>query len=190
MLTLDKAKHEYRFDGRQISSVTDVIKDLQDTRWFTDWGRERGRIIHRITELDDRGILDEATVDDRLVGYLNAWRKFKKDTKVALSNVILDIKSGDWDWTSGLQLAGYEILASEYAGYFIAIEEPMYSKMYDFAGTSDRISTNGSSGYRRLVVGLSDNGDYRMEEFTDRRDREIFLAQLAVHNYALNKKGR
>jgi hypothetical protein len=42
----------------------------------------KGRLIHLITEWEDLGELDESTVDSKLQGYLDAYRKAKKELKM------------------------------------------------------------------------------------------------------------
>lgn len=62
--------------------VTQILSDLgiADYSFLPTATREmalqRGRIVHRLTELSDRGTLDESTVDPALRGYLDAWRRF------------------------------------------------------------------------------------------------------------------
>lgn len=79
MLTFDEEKHEYRLDGNLLDGVTTVLRQAgffpeyqpTDSEWFMD----RGSIIHKVTELNDKGTLDESTVDPLIAGYLESWRK-------------------------------------------------------------------------------------------------------------------
>jgi len=79
-LELDESTHIYRLDGRRIIGTTEALKILDD-RWKVDpWYLERGRFIHKATELYDTDELDESTVDDRIRPYLDAYMRFRRDT--------------------------------------------------------------------------------------------------------------
>jgi hypothetical protein len=41
--------------------------------------RTLGELVHLVTEYDDKGILDESTVDEKVKPRLDGWRKFKAD---------------------------------------------------------------------------------------------------------------
>lgn len=76
----DEEKHLYTLDGRRLISVTEALSVLDD-RWKVDpFYLERGRFIHKATELYDKNELDESTVDERIKPYLDAYKKFKRET--------------------------------------------------------------------------------------------------------------
>jgi hypothetical protein len=68
--------------GRRYESVTSILKaeGLIDTRFYDDWSRDRGSMIHLATHYDDMGELDEETLDPVIRPYLEAWRKFRKES--------------------------------------------------------------------------------------------------------------
>lgn len=128
--------HLYTFHGEPILSVTQILKMVGaiDTTWFTEWAADRGSIVHKATELDDLGELDEDSIDDRISGYVEAWRKWKRENKWDLVDMeqmvldeslgyagtldragwlnarqfcILDLKTGNPHRAVGLQLTGY-----------------------------------------------------------------------------------
>lgn len=85
-LRFDESTHTYYLDGSRLPSVTQVLEDVrisdyseipQDVR---EAALERGRIVHLATQYDDLGILDESTIDPRILGYIGAWRRFRADT--------------------------------------------------------------------------------------------------------------
>ncbi len=149
-VTID-ADHVYRVRGRIVAGVTSVLQraGLIDSRWFTPEARERGRIVHKIAELEDRGKLDLSSIDPRLVGYAEAYRKFKRETRFrpfliewrfhdrvldycgtldrlgeAFDDevMLVDLKTGDVEEWVGLQLVGYErgVLAHPKAPDYLA----------------------------------------------------------------------
>ena len=62
-------------------SVTEVLVDagLIDTRWFNEAARARGTAVHKVCQFWDEGDLDTTTVDDSIIGYLDAYNKFLID---------------------------------------------------------------------------------------------------------------
>lgn len=74
--------HIYTADGRRLESVTGILKaeGFIDDRWFTEEARERGSFVHLARHLDDMGELDEESLDPVIVPYLEAWRRFRRES--------------------------------------------------------------------------------------------------------------
>jgi hypothetical protein len=68
--------------GRLYPSVTTILKaeGFIDTRFYDDWSRDRGSMIHLATAYDDAGELDEENLDPVILPYLAAWRRFRKES--------------------------------------------------------------------------------------------------------------
>lgn len=182
MLTFDADSHIYRVNGRKVPSVTGLLKTggLIDDRWFNDAAAWRGSVVHKCCELDDKGTLNEATVDEQARPYLEAWRAWKRNLgwtpfmiekpfsndqfagtpdRVMLdsrgSACVVDIKTGDVRKEVALQLAGY----------VKGVKLPMA---------------------RRFAVRVSDDGRYQMTEFTTESlstDMAAFEALLTINNW-------
>ena len=62
--------------------VTGILKDegFIDTRFFDDYSRDRGSLVHLATHYDDEGELDDDSLDPVIVPYVEAWRKFKRES--------------------------------------------------------------------------------------------------------------
>lgn len=131
--------HRYFMDDYPVPGVTNALQDagIIDTTWFTEWARDRGSKVHKITQFYDEGELDEESVDPKLRGYLDAWKRFLNEYEFrieaierevyhpiamyggtldrlgisgntnAATKTILDIKSGPVYRATGLQLTGY-----------------------------------------------------------------------------------
>lgn len=136
-LTFDAGTHVYRHGGRVVPSVTQVLEVLND---FEDVhsdrleaARLRGRHVHAMIDLDNRGELDEEALDGELLPYLNQWRLFLRESGFTVtaselqvyhktlryagtcdtlighgSSWVLDVKSGAVPRSVGAQLAGYQ----------------------------------------------------------------------------------
>ncbi len=181
-LTFDPETHTYEVDGEVWPSVTQILKDMGfvDSRWFTDYGRERGSLVHKIVKWHCMDVLDESTIDPVLRPYFDAWLKFIADSQYKLTATekpmynetyrfcgtldhvgflneeasVIDIKTGVVLAATALQLSGYEIL------------------------TGRRL--------KRYSLQLTDQGKYILTQFHDRNDRQVFLAALACWNWIKN----
>jgi hypothetical protein len=76
MITLDRATHTYS-TGKPC--VSDILVDagLVDPTWFTEEARERGTAVHSVCEFYDQGDLKEDTVDPRIAGYFESYKKWR-----------------------------------------------------------------------------------------------------------------
>lgn len=189
MITFDPITHTYTLDGQPVPSVTTILKDMGfiDTTWFTDYGRHRGKLVHRIIHWHLTRELEEETVDDALMGYFEAWRRFESETgfvsteteKPLASEIwrfagtpdhigyfqkrdgrdsVIDVKSGAVSPSTPLQLSGYEILH----GHTL----------------------------KRFGLQLKEDGRYSLKEFKDRQDAQIFKAALACWWFQKNNRMR
>lgn len=209
-LEFDEPTHTYRWNGKVVPSVTQVLENVKiidydfiphDTR---EMALERGRLVHQATHFDDEGDLDEATLDPMLAGYVAAARNWQRDS-------------------------GFQVEADDAGKRFI--EYRGFQEKFGYAGTLDRRGTIGVNGKRfatvadyktndapywtayqlagycaffdsprtftRLAVELHADGSYKVYEFdgkTWQQDFSVFLAALTVwkvkdeHNRTSNRR--
>ena len=185
-LQFDPVEHRYTRNGVIVPGVTDVLKGcgLIDDRWFTDEGKWRGSRVHLACAFDDENDIEESEFTEKELGYLEAWRLFKREMKF-LDGAVVDLKTGQiLPWVK-YQLAAY----SEFRPTGTSrenIERPMLYECngISFAGTPDRLIPPFPA-LRRIAVRLKPNGKYVPKEFPihERRgDLNIFLAALAINN--------
>lgn len=144
---LDEASHVYwdKEQKKNYDSVTTIIKALGLSRNYeniSSFYSERGKAVHKVVELVDKGTLLESTVSDVIKPYLEGYRKFLRDSgykphawEVALGHEVLrfagtidkvgylpklglgimDVKTGDGTIDPAVedQLCGYDVLWSE-----------------------------------------------------------------------------
>lgn len=185
----DDATHTYRrkADGLVLAGVTDTIKRGllgEDGGFFSEAAALRGTHVHTATEYDDEGALDFDALDDGLKPYIEAWRRFRRETGVRILAseavvyhptllyagridrlvsfatepypLVLDIKSGSPRREHAIQTAAY-------AAALAAMSET---------------ETPG-----RLCVYLRKDGSYRTKFYIDSehgRDFAAFTAALTV----------
>lgn len=106
-----EATHTYRWRGRVVPSVTQIISavGLYEFDYVSKHtlaiAAERGRVVHECVELYERGELDESSVDPELSGYFEAYKECRN--------------------RHGFPAP-------------VAIEERFYSEPYGYAGTLDQ----------------------------------------------------
>lgn len=77
----DEAAHAYTVNGRVVSGVTGTIRRAglmgSAVDFYTEYSRERGTAVHDMMKLAQEDDLDEASIDERLAGYLAAWKNWR-----------------------------------------------------------------------------------------------------------------
>lgn len=186
-LIFDESSHTYKWQGRVLPSVTQVLKGAGLTEYLDripadtlEKARLRGKAVHEACQYVDEGI-GFFYIPPEIQGYVDAWEKFKKDTGIV----------------------------------FEEIEKPRFHPIYLFAGTPDRVGIlNGrpcipdiktyeapewagiqTSGYEiilrskerplfdRYAVHLKDDGKYKITQFKGLEDSKLFMACLAISNW-------
>jgi len=191
-LKFDEVKHQYTYGGAPIPSVTQVLKGVGiiDFSMVPAARLEAaclfGTAAHRATALSDKGTLDEEALDTNLRPYLDGWQLFCQEYgfvaefieepmyskiyrvagtpdrigkwRIDESIVIPDIKTSfDFSPANAIQLAGYELIFKE-----------QLKKKHKI---------------KRLSILLNCEGTYKIQEYKDKNDTNIFIAALAVYNW-------
>ena len=90
-LEFDEVNHIFSINGQTLPSVTQVLRANHMTPEFyahiDPWYLERGKLVHLATEYDDKGTLDEDTVDDIVRPRLDAYRAFKGDFRERITGI-------------------------------------------------------------------------------------------------------
>lgn len=182
---LDEATHVYTVGDRVgVPSVTTILADvgLIDTTWFTEQALIRGTYVHEATALDDVGDLDDATVDDQLAGYVEAWRAFRRETDMEILSIEQRVASPAFTYAGTLDrrivFHGFEWVIDIKTGgplRWHALQVAAY------AGALRRPSL------KRATVHLRDNGRYSFAMHADPRDFDIFGAAVALYHWKRTK---
>ena len=83
-LVFDETAHRYYLDGTPVPNVTRVLEAAGLTNYdFLGALREeylaRGRAVHEATHRDDNHDLAEESVSAEILGFVEAWRRFRRD---------------------------------------------------------------------------------------------------------------
>jgi len=192
MLTFDAEKHEYKFDGKVIPSVTQIMEysKLVDLEWVSkELLEEKGDLgtkVHKATELYDQNILDIDDLHPVLRNYLNGWIKFKKDYDFQIKEIEQIYYHPKYSFAGTLDRVGIaqsvKTLVDIKSGTKQKVHEiqtAAYKLLYDLGRPKKEMIK------KRLIVYLSETG-YKVEPNNGLYDDKIFLAALTIYNY---KKG-
>jgi len=183
--TFDEASHTYRVDGEVLPSVSTILRPIVSFDGIPaevlSAAAARGVAVHKACELDDLGDLIEESVDPSIAGYLEAWRKFRRElraevfdteqrryhsiqryagTRDAIVRIgrrlwLIDRKTSAAAPWHAIQLAGYQLLAED----------------------------NGEAVDKVGTVLLAADGSYKLIEYGAAADRRVFTALVTLHKW-------
>ena len=181
-LDFDESNHTYTLDGRRLISVTQALSILDD-RWKVDpFYLERGRLIHLATEYYDNDELDESTVDERIRPYLEAYKKFCKDTHFAVQWIEYKLSHPSYQYAGKIdkigQLNGCLVIIDLKSGAKAKVDE-LQAIAY-----RELCLVNNIPVKKQFDLYLHDDGTYKLEPVEiPKRLMPIFLACLKIAQY-------
>jgi hypothetical protein len=192
MLTFDEAAHRYYYDGREVHGVTSVLKLLGEYEGvpmsMLEYASERGRAVHKATELLDQDDLDWGSLSDELIPYVAAWDKFKSESKVEILKA---------EWQIYHPVYGYagmpdrEVIIKKKRG---VLDIKTSAQLMPSVGPQTAAYLNGGNVGRektelmkyRWACHLRNDGTYRLHPLIDTTDWPTFLSCLSITNWRKN----
>lgn len=189
MVTLDGSTHTYYLDGQVIPGVTQTIDQLTSFAGIPpevlEYASERGRLVHRATELYDNENLDFGSLDPVLVPYLDAWIKFKKESGFIPINIEQIVFHKRHRYAGTLDRAGilydHESVLDIKAVAVLGDHTGVQLAGYQEAENSTRKKADHIR--HRYAVQLKPDGTYRLRQYKDKADFSVFLSCLNLHNW-------
>jgi hypothetical protein len=177
--------HKYFLDGKPIPGVTEVISgcglsDFSMVRQeVLELAQLRGTFVHRTCEFFDQGDLLEDTLSPVLVPYLEAWKKFRKETGFRPTKIEAMGYSGI-HWFAG-QVDRIGLIRRKPA--IVDIKPPTRHRWWKFQTAAYALIFFAGKIPLRLSVSLLPTGSCRVDshpvnEFL--HDRDVFLAALKI----------
>ncbi|PFH08128.1 hypothetical protein BCF11_0480 [Collimonas sp. PA-H2] len=188
MLTFDTSKHEYRWNGNVVPSVTQILSPMMNFSMLNPEVLQRaqklGTAVHRMTELYDKDDLDTDSLSDELKPYLTAWIRFKDDCGFEPATIESQLYhpihgfSGTSDRTGPVRgrMAVLDIKKMATLGPVIGMQLSAYQALH---------SLHGPQILDRYALGLRPDGTYRMVPYKDPLDFPAFLSLLTLRNWRL-----
>jgi hypothetical protein len=180
MLTFNPERHEYRWNGQVVPSVTQVLEPLSDYSMVPAAVLERkkqiGLAVHAAIELDLKGDLDESTIHPAWEGYFHGWRKFKEQSGFVVESTEQRVFSEKYRFAGTLDLVGalHRVPA--------LIDTKTTTVLMPTVGPQTAAYAEGIKKPRinRYALQLSPDGKYNLEPCSDKGDWATFQAALTL----------
>jgi len=189
----DPESHTYWLGGVQIDGVTSMLKGMEDLSSIPPAILARkaalGTAVHYATELDDQGQLDEDTVHEEVLGYLNGWRLFKREHEVEFISIEqklahrrmryagtvdrvmkVDSERGVWDIKTRLEIPPV-----------VGIQLAAYNELVRENGIADR-----RHKLENRAIQLKPDGTYQIHRFSHEEHYAAWIALLTLRNWRKN----
>jgi hypothetical protein len=184
-LQFDAETHTYTLDGSALPSVTYILREAGLIgEWSSNTGPMTvGSYAHRLTEYDDKGELDADSVDPSLVGYLDAWRRFRTESGIEIVAIEKRV------FHAAYRYAGTVDRVVAWNGLRSVIDIKTGSPAPWHALQTAAYANCETGIVHRASVYLSADGKYKVSEHESIDDFSVFVSALTLVNWK-KAKGR
>jgi hypothetical protein len=190
-IQFDEPSHTYMVDGRRVPSVTQILHTFDHGLEMIDpevleRKSKLGRAVHRACELDDAETLDESSVHELVLPYLQQWRRFRRECEAEVignEHIVFNklhgyvgtndrllrfskFKRAVCDLKTGMKRPWHQLQTGGYAAAAETFDAPVDGRMCLYLTPTD----------------------YRLDVHEDPRDRAVFLNAAALHHW-MSKQG-
>lgn len=158
--------------------VTDILTAMVpiDTRWFTDFARDRGTAVHRATELYDQGTLDPTTVGPEVAGRLRAYERFHAECNPDIMTIEERVENHGMRYCGTLDRR----MLLDHVEHVIDIKPPGEHPWHRLQVAA--YAACYQTRLHRAVLHLHDDGSYRLRRYlADREDEKVWYAMVRLY---------
>jgi hypothetical protein len=169
-ITFEPEEHLYWYGMERIPSVSEILRPLTE-RYIAqipevqlNWKRDLGLAVHKACELLDKGQLDESSLDDRIVPYLEAYKTFTVDHRPEWSAIETIVFEPEERYCGTLDRAG------EMGGKGVIVDLKTSNKIQPSAAVqlwAYALAYEELLAPSLYVLQLKKDGKYALKEFTD-----------------------
>lgn len=193
--TFEAEKHIYRdMTGRVIPGNTTLLKEYGIVNLDgvpqerLDFKSALGTAVHYATHLWDTGDLDESSLDPRIEPYFRAYQKFREITGFEARFTELPLWSKKFGFCTTLDKQGplvWKGIERESIIELKCVWEMQPSNMPQTAAQDIAFEENFKTikNKSRFGLQLKETGDYDIQEYTNPRDRQVFLACIEIQRF-------
>ena len=195
----DATEHRY-FDAK-MQPVPGVTQTLNNTgivcydhipKAILDHKAEIGTAAHAASHYYDENDLEITTVDDEVIGYLEGWIKFRKESQVVVHAieqrgiVIVDGMPYGYTFDRDCTLEGQRTLIEIKCTAGIEISWGPQTAAYEAALRAQETNPR-QAPRRRVAVWLKPDGTYSLIPFTDVKDYHVWKWALGLETWKQTK---
>lgn len=178
-MNFDPVTHTYTVDGAVLPSVTQIVSRVIPRQHYADdWYLRRGSIVHKAVAMLLTGNLDMASLDPRIVGYVEAA------ARCVVEN------AGDFAKNAEVEMAVHHPVL-RYAGTYDFF---FNGNLWDWKCSADPVDCVQLGGYVAMIeqrttvktcasIELHGDGTYSMTTFKPARCKALFMATLTVYGF-------
>lgn len=192
-LLFDETTHTYRYDGQLVPGVTSVLEGvgLSDFSMvppdILEQAKAFGTEVHRITEKLDRNEDIPTGISEASGLYLCHYIKFLNDLDVEIIDIEKRVFCEKFLYAGTLdRIAVLKKLSLQPVLFDIKTGQKSISHQVQTAAYEYAYKTDKRQKMDRYTLYLSEDGYKLSEAHASRKDFDVFLAALSVHNF---KKG-
>lgn len=186
-LTFDPVNHQYWLRGKQIPSVTWVLRveGAIDDRYYTDYGLARGIAVHKGCELIAKGTVDWRSVDYRILPYLEAYQDFLQKTGFIPEIIEKPFINEDLEYgTKPDQIGTWD---SQKTVLELKTGKIPKWACLQTAGQAMAVCPQPTT-IKRMAIELREDGTWMPQFYDDPEDLGIFMMMLGSAVWKLNNK--
>jgi hypothetical protein len=186
-LTFDADKHIYRIGNRPVVSVTQVISGVFGKRfWYEDFYAGKGRAVHAAVSYYVNGELEDYDLDDRILGQIEAFKKFLFETGFNAIESEKHLYSKRYNFAGTPDLLLKSTVDMVLADIKASIEPIVNLQMAGYSLLYQEIKINPK---RFCAIRLKPDGNYNLYWVKDIKNMQrMFLACLSVYNFKVSNK--
>lgn len=178
--------HTYLLDSRPIPSVTQILASVFGNQfWYDDWYANRGTALHLAIQYLNRGTLDINSVDPEIMGRLNAYERFLKETGLKIIDSEKSLYSTKYRYAGTIDL----IMSGHNNQYIIGDIKSSVEPKADLQVAGYSLLYTEKPIKKLCSIELKSNGSYAMRWVDNiKLAQRTFLACLTVYNFKIKNK--
>ena len=183
----NEEKHEYSYGGKQLPSVTTVIKEVLNIEYpdYAIYHATRGTYVHKAIELYLKNNLDFGSIDETIKPYLDSFITFQN--KANIEPVLLEERFAD----KNISFAGTVDIVGKVKGktYLFDIKTGQKQDSYNaqMAGYNKLLNDNDINIDGIYILDLKPAGCRAIKVENIEKYWGLFEGMLKVYWYRLNK---
>lgn len=192
-LQFDPVTHRYTANGRRVRSVTQALyaAGLVDFSWCTEFARWRGSAVHQAIHLELTTGLDWSSLPESFHPFVNAATEYLRDHHALVIETERRVYSPTYNYAGTLDVifrehstCGVKCMAPSKGRVIITDWKsgaPVKATALQLAAYAHAYyEETGTLLQERRAVHVKASGEYQATTYTDRADRNRFIAALTV----------